>query len=212
MYLHEKTIIGKKTPNSEPTADRYKHVVIASVAGDDNLTAYEGETIASGLTAVWSKDNTREDLFDAMERKETYVTTGTRISVRLFGGWDYNDSDVVQNNMAEIGYSKGVPMGGDLPIKPNKKNAPTFMVSAMKDPHSGNLDRIQIIKGWTDKNNKRHEIIYDVAVSDGREIDTEGRCKTSVGDTVDVKNATYTNSIEDVHLQTVWSDPDFNDE
>jgi hypothetical protein len=165
--------------------------------------------VAAGLGAVWAKDNTREAIFDAMKRKEVYGTTGSRIRVRFFGGWDYTKEDFMSREPAFAGYQKGVPMGGDLSKAPGGK-APTFMVYALRDTIGGNLDRIQIIKGWLDKNGKTHERVYDVAVSDGRKIGKDGRCKTPVGNTVDVKTASFRNTIGDSELGTVWTDPDFD--
>jgi hypothetical protein len=199
-----------KTPTMEPSADRWEHVVIASVAGDDALTTYAYETLASGLAGVWARENTREALFEAMQNKETYATTGTRITVRFFGGWDYGEDDVFLRDAVTIGYEKGVPMGGDLPTAPDGKKAPVFMVAALKDTSSGNLDRIQIVKGWVDENGERHEKVYDVAVSDGRKIGADGRSKSPVGTTVDEVNATYLNNIGDAELRAVWTDSDFN--
>jgi hypothetical protein len=161
------------------------------------------------LGAVWAKENTREAIFDAMKRKEVYGTTGSRIRVRFFGGWDYTKADIQSREPAFAGYQKGVPMGGDLP-ECNGKDAPTFMVYALRDVIGGNLDRIQIIKGWLDKNGKTQERVYDVAVSDGRKIGDDGRCKTPVGNTVDVKRASFTNTIGASELSTVWKDPDFD--
>lgn len=201
-----------KTPTMEPSPDRYEHVVIGSVAGDEKLTTYAYETLASGLAAVWARENTREGIYNAMKRKETYATTGTRITVRFFGGWDYGEDDVFRPDAVSIGYAKGVPMGGDLTEKPADKSAPVFMVGALKDTWSGNLDRIQIIKGWVDGDGERHERIYDVAVSDGRTIDADGRCRTPVGNTVDEADASYLNNIGDAELRAVWTDPDFNPE
>jgi hypothetical protein len=145
-----------------------------------------------------------------MQKKETYATTGTRITVRFFGGWDYASDEVFRPDAVSIGYRKGVPMGGDLPRTPAGKKAPVFMVGALKDPWSGNLDRIQIVKGWVDAAGERQERIYDVAVSDGRAIGSDGRCKTPVGNTVDEKKATYLNTIGDAELRAVWTDPDFD--
>ena len=196
-----------KTPRGEAAPDRYTHKILGTV---DELSTYESDTIASGLAAVWSRTNTREDLYDSMANKETYATTGTRITVRFFGGWDYQQDDVYQNQMAEIGYEKGVPMGGDLTKQKDANKAPTFMVAAMKDPNAGNLDRVQIIKGWIDSKGERQERIYDIAVSDDRKIDEIGRCKTPVGDTVNVAEATYSNSIGDSELRAVWTDPEFD--
>jgi hypothetical protein len=199
-----------KTPTMEPSADRWEHVVIGSVAGDDTLTTYSHETLASGLAAIWARENTREGLFEAMQKKETYATTGTRITVRFFGGWDYGEEEVFRPDAVSIGYRKGVPMGGDLPDRPTDKQAPVFMVAALKDTWSGNLDRIQIVKGWVDDDGERQERIYDVAVSDGRTINSDGRCTTPVGDTVDVADASYLNNIGDAELRATWTDPDFD--
>lgn len=207
----EENMFGK-TPHLEPSADRWKDIVIRSLSGDDKLTSYSYETIGSGLAAVWARENTREGLFNAMQKKETYATTGTRIIVRFFGGWDYGADEVFRPDAVSIGYKKGVPMGGDMKKKPADKKAPVFMVGAAKDPWSGNLDRIQIIKGWIDDKGERQEKVYDVAVSDGRTIGADGRCKIPVGNTVDVADASYLNNIGDTEMRVVWTDPDFNPE
>jgi hypothetical protein len=199
-----------KAAHLEPERDRWEHVIIGSLAGDPNLSSYSYESIGAGLAAVWARENTREGIFNAMQKKETYATTGTRIVVRFFGGWEYGEDEVFMPDAVSIGYRKGVPMGGDLEDRPAGKKAPVFMVGALKDPWSGNLDRIQIIKGWIDKDGERQERVYDVAVSDGRTIDADGRCWTPVGDTVDVENATYLNNIGDAELRAVWTDPDFD--
>jgi hypothetical protein len=202
----EENFFGKST-SAEPSATRVMHPFVKSELG-----AIEGyELAASGYQGVWATENTREAIFDAMERKETYATTGPRIPVRFFGGWEYNKDDLRNRAPAFIGYEKGVPMGSDLTKAPNGK-APTFMVYALRDPIGANLDRIQIIKGWLDKDGKTHERIYDVAVSDGREIDADGRCTTPVGNTVDLEAASWTNSIGAAELATVWTDPDFDPE
>jgi hypothetical protein len=165
--------------------------------------------VAAGLGAVWAKENTREAIFDALERKEAYGTTGSRIRVRFFGGWDYIEDDLRSREPAFVGYQKGVPMGGDLSKAPKGKS-PTFMVYALRDTIGGNLDRIQIIKGWMDEDGKTYERIYDVAVSDGREIGADGRCKTPVGNTVDAKTASFRNTIGESELAAVWVDPEFD--
>lgn len=143
-----------------------------------------------------------------MKRKEVYATTGTRMTVRFFGGWNYKDNDILSPNYVEIGYSKGVPMGSDLSNAPKGKS-PKFIILAVKDPDGANLDRIQIIKGWLDKEDKLYEKVYNVALSDGRKVDKDGKAPP-VGNTVDVKNATYINSIGDTVLSFFWTDPDFN--
>jgi hypothetical protein len=200
----EDNFFGKST-SVEPSATRVAHPFIKSKLG-----AIEGyELSASGYQAVWAMENTREAIFDAMERKETYATTGPRMLVRFFGGWDFNKNDLRNREPAFIGYQKGVPMGGDLTKAPSGKG-PNFMVIALRDYRSANLDRIQIIKGWLDKKGKTHERIYDVAVSDGRSIGKDGRCKTPVGNTVDLEAATWTNTIGASELTSVWTDPDFD--
>ncbi len=201
----EDNFFGKST-SVEPSKDRVSHPFVKSKLG-----AFEGYTlVSSGYTGIWAHENTRAALFDAMQRKETYGTTGPRMKVRFFGGWDYAKNDVQQNNAVAIGYAKGVPMGGDMKAPGKKDKAPTFMVSALRDPLSANLDRVQIIKGWLDKGGKLHERVYDLAVSDGRKIDSNGRSKTPVGNTVDLETATWSNSIGDTQLSTVWTDPDFD--
>jgi hypothetical protein len=163
--------------------------------------------VASGYTGVWAKENSRASLFDAMVRRETYGTTGPRMTVRFFGGWDFNDDDLRSRAPAFRGYEKGVPMGGELDKAEGK--APTFMVYALRDVMGGNLDRIQIVKGWLDKKDKLHEKVYDVAVSPGRTI-TDGICTEAVGNTVDIEAASWVNTIGASELATVWTDPDFD--
>ncbi|MGI9524560.1 MAG: DUF3604 domain-containing protein [Hyphomicrobiaceae bacterium] len=199
-----------KMASAEPSPDRWKHYVIRSLSGDDALSTFERETIASGLAGVWARTNTRAAIFDAMQAKEVFATTGTRIAVRLFGGWDYADTDIFRPDAISIGYSKGVPMGGDLPSPSTGADAPVFMVGALKDVWSANLDRIQIIKGWIDKSGSRRERIFDVALSEGRAIGTDGRSRESVENTVDEVNATYLNSVGAAELRAVWRDPDFD--
>jgi len=200
----EDNFFGKST-SVEPSVDRVSHPFVKAEKG-----SYPGYTlVASGYTGIWAHENTRTALFDAMERKETYGTTGPRMTVRFFGGWDFEEKDIYANNAASIGYAKGVPMGGDLK-KAKGKKAPSFMVSALRDSQSANLDRIQIIKGWLDKGGKLHERVYDLAVSGDRKIGQDGRCKEPVGNTVDLETATWSNSIGDPQLAAVWTDPDFD--
>lgn len=172
------------------------------------VNIWQWEQVSGGLTAVWATENTRKGLFEAMERKETYGTTGPRIVLRFFGGWDYDADDVQQLDPAKIGYAKGVPMGGDLARAPKGK-APRFLIRAVKDPDGANLDRIQVVKGWRDKKGGLQEKVFNVAMSDGRKTYAAGKVKP-VGNTVDTENATYTNSIGDPELAIVWTDPDFN--
>jgi hypothetical protein len=165
--------------------------------------------VASGYAAVWARENTREAIFDAMERKETYATTGPRMVVRFFGGWDFEAEDATRPELARIGYERGVPMGGTLASRPEGAR-PRFLVSVARDPIGANLDRVQIVKLWADAKGERYERVYDVAVSNGRKIGRDGRCRKPVGDTVDVAKATYRNTIGAGTLTTVWQDPDFD--
>ena len=168
------------------------------------------QTVASGVVAVWAQENTRGEIFDAMQRKETYATTGPRIRVRFFGGFEFTEEDARTRQPAVIGYGKGVPMGGDLPSTAPGR-APTFLVAAMKDPQSGNLDRIQVVKGWLDVKGKAREKVYDVVWGDAdkRERGGDG-VVPAVGNTVDRKTATWTNTIGAAELLAVWKDPDFD--
>ena len=202
----EENFFGK-LPSLEPREDRINDAFVRNA--DGTPAALSWESPASGLAAVWAQENTREALFDAMARKEVYATTGTRMTVRVFAGWDFQADEVERPDFAAQGYARGVPMGGDLTSAPSGA-APTFMVRALRDPDGANLDRVQIIKGWLDASGETHERIYDVAVSDGRTIGSDGRCRTPVGSTVDVDNATYTNSIGDALLMAHWTDPDFD--
>ena len=202
----EDNFFGKST-SVEPSKTRMQHPFIENDKGKipgDML-------VASGYQGVWAMENTREAIFDAMMRKETYATTGPRMMVRFFGGWDYTENDLRSRAPAFVGYEKGVPMGGDLRKNPGKK-APVFMVYALRDPIGANLDRIQIIKGWLDKDGKTQEKVYDVAVSDDRKIGKDGYCKTPVGNTVDLESSSWYNTIGASELMTVWSDPDFDPE
>ncbi len=183
----------------------------ARLLNDTPLSNFVRSWGASGVAAVWAEENTREAIYDAFARKETFATTGPRIRVRLFGGWDFSNTDANSNDFVKIGYEKGVPMGADLAAKPDTAQAPTFMVAAMKDPNTANLDRIQIVKGWS-KNGQSYEKIYDVALADGRKVNPKTGEATPVGNTVDVSTATYKNTIGDAQLATFWQDPDFDPE
>ncbi len=163
---------------------------------------------AAGLAAVWAPENTRDAIFDAMKRKEVYATTGPRIELRFFGGFDYTSGDASLNNFVEVGYAKGVPMGGDLSAAPGGKS-PSFLIRAVKDPVGANLDRIQVVKGWLDDENMPQEKVFDVALADGRVVGSDGKAPP-VGNTVDVSTGNYTNSIGDPELTVVWSDPEFD--
>ena len=199
----EDNFFGKHS-GTEPEPGRMEHIV--AQFGENKIVGWQ--QVSSGLAAVWATENTREGIFDAMERKEVYATTGSRIMVRFFGGWGFTKDDAKSRNPATVGYAKGVPMGSDLPAT-TKKAAPTFLVAAMKDPLSGNLDRIQIIKGWLDKNGKTHERVYDVIWSGDRKPDAKGKLP-AVGNTVDVAKSSWTNTIGAPELITTWQDPDFD--
>jgi len=202
----EENFFGKYQ-STEPSPTRHTGEVIP--AENPDLRILTSQELASGLTAVWARDNTRRDIFDGMKNKEVYGTTGTRIRVRVFGGWDFEESDVSRPDFVEQGYLRGVPMGGDLINSPEGK-APSFMVRALRDPDGANLDRIQIIKGWLDSAGALHERIYDIAVSDGRDIGADGRTKEYVGNSVNVEKATHTNTIGAALLSSYWTDPNFD--
>jgi hypothetical protein len=201
----EDNFFGKVT-TMEPSEHRLTKSFIKNPK--TGLEIMEWEVAASGYAAVWATENTREAIFDAMERRETYATTGTRLTVRFFGGWDFKKEEANTRSPAVTGYTKGVPMGGDLNNAPEGKS-PSFLVAAMKDPIGANLDRIQVIKGWMDAKGDLHEKVYDVVWSDDRKPDAKGKIP-SVGSTVDVENATWTNTIGAPELITVWTDPEFD--
>ena len=203
--LEEENFFGKTTPQ-EPSPERISAVFMNNKK--TGITIHDWEVGSSGYAAVWAEENTRESIWDAMERKETYATTGTRMIVRFFGGWEFEDADANTRNPADTGYLKGVPMGGDIHSAPNGKT-PTFLVAALRDPIGANLDRIQIIKGWLDQKGNLKEKVYDVAWSDNRKPNSEGKIP-AVGSTVDIENATWTNTIGATELIKVWKDPDFN--
>jgi len=199
----EDNFFGKHS-GAEPSAKRWEHPM--AQLGDKK---YEGwSMVASGLAAVWATENTREAIWDAMKRKETYATTGSRMMVRFFGGYDFVPEHARSRTPATIGYQLGVTMGGDL-LKAPAGKAPTFLVAALKDPLGGNLDRIQIVKGWVDASGARKEKVYDVVWGGDRKPGPDGKLPP-VGNTVDVANATWTNSIGAPELITVWKDPDFD--
>jgi hypothetical protein len=199
----EDNFFGKHS-GTEPNPHRADHPAIKF--GD--LVIMGWQQVASGYAGVWATENTRAALFDAMMRKETYATTGSRMTVRFFGGWEFTDADAHIRMPAEAGYGKGVPMGGDLKNAPSGK-APTFLVAAAKDPIGGNLDRIQIVKGWVDAKGERAEKVYDVVWSGDRKPGADGKLP-AVGNTVDVPNATWTNTIGASELIAVWKDPAFD--
>jgi hypothetical protein len=197
----EDNFFGKHTGN-EPNGVR--------ASQPQNLGTRQGRFgwnyLAGGYAAVWAKANTRAAIFDAMMRKETYATTGPRMSVRFFGGWDFN-ADTLKGDWVKSGYENGVPMGGDLA---DAKGAPKFIVSATKDPIGANLDRVQIVKGWVDASGQTQEKVFNVVWSSPEARKLTGGRLPPVGDTVDIATATYQNAIGAPELSTVWSDPEFN--
>ena len=199
----ENNFFGKHA-GYEPSAERLTHPFMKTENGE----LFSWQQVASGLAAVWAKENTRASLFDAMDRKEVYGTTGPRMVVRFFGGYDFSESDLKVRELSATGYAKGVPMGGDLIAAPEGKS-PTFLVAALRDPIGANLDRIQIVKGWVDSKSNTHEKVYDVAWSGNRKFDSKGNLPR-VGNTVDMKTASWTNTIGAAELLTVWQDPEFD--
>ncbi len=198
----DETQFGGKSHHDRKASERHKPSGLGSSKGWDMA--------AAGFAAVWAKENTREEIFAAFKRKEVYATTGPRIKLRFFGGFDYTQEDI-ESNLAHAGYSKGVPMGGDLTkADAEGKKAPTFIVQVVKDPKGANLDRAQIVKGWVTADGKTHERIYDVAFSGNRSVDAKGRVKEKVGNTVDLKTGKYTNTIGATEFTTVWTDPEFD--
>ena len=169
---------------------------------------YAASTSASGLAGVWARENTRTAIWDAMKRKEVYASTGTRLRVRVFAGWDFTEQEVDRSDFAKSGYERGVPMGGELQKAPRGK-APVLMIRSLRDPDGANLDRIQVVKGWRDMKGNTHEKVYDVACSDDRSM-RKNSCSKAVGNTVNVKEANYSNSIGDPLLLAYWKDPDFD--
>lgn len=203
--VEEDNFWGKVAP-MEPSPERLTNTFVKNAK--TGIVVNDRDVAASGYAAVWAVENTREAIFDAMERREVYATTGTRMAVRLFGGYDFTEADSKSRSPAIAGYGKGVPMGGDLGAAPEGK-APTFLVAALKDPIGANLDRYQIVKGWMDEKGDTHEKVYDVVWSGDRTPGADGKLP-AVGNTVDVANATWSNTIGSPELIAVWTDPEFD--
>jgi hypothetical protein len=201
----EDSFFGKFV-SAEPRPDRWNED--AMKFGDRVVKGWE--MTAAGYTAVWATENTRAAIWDAMQRRETYASSGPRIGLRFFGGYEFEPGDAGDRNVAAAGYAKGVAMGGSLAKAPRGK-APTFLVAALKDPIGANLDRVQIVKGWVDAAGATHERIFDVVWGDAdrRRIGDGGRLDP-VGSTVDVARATWRNTIGDPELVAVWTDPEFD--
>lgn len=206
--------VGMTTPDNdnffgkftayEPSPERATHVSRRYADGTVALNAWQ--YISAGLTAVWAEENTRGAIFDAMERREAYATTGPRMRVRFFGGWAFEDGDALRRDLAQVGYAKGVPMGADLPMG---EGSPSFLVYALRDPMGANLDRVQIVKGWIEPDGTQQEKVYDVAWSDNREVGADGNLPV-VGNTVDLSIPSWTNTIGASELGATWTDPDFD--
>lgn len=194
------SVPGTKLADLAALTDRYAEAGIA-------LPMYA--TGSAGLTGVWAEQNTRESIFDALKRKETFATSGTRLKLRFFGGWDYDARLLEDPHWVKTAYARGVPMGGDLPANTARKRAPTFLLWAVKDPDGANLDRLQVVKIWLE-NGEHRERIFDVALSGARTVDPKTGRVTSVGNTVDPKRGTYENTIGAVELSSVWTDPEFD--
>jgi hypothetical protein len=194
---------GKFARDSTPETKRSKDTI-----GGRSVTGWNMS--ASGLAAVWSHGNTREDIYAAFRRKEVYATTGTRMQVRVFGGWNFDSAALESADFAAMGYAQGVPMGGQLSAaEGNIQQAPQFLIRAAKDPLNANLDRIQVVKGWVDTAGEQHERVYDAVWSGDRQLETNGKLPP-VGNTVNLETAQYDNSIGTESLSTLWTDPDFD--
>ncbi len=199
----EDNFFGKHA-NAEPSPQRMHKTVGLGTA---KTNRFGWQYLAGGYAGVWARSNSRTEIWDALKRKEVYGTTGPRMRVRFFGGGDFKDGDATSAKMANIGYAKGVPMGGDLQL--GEGQSPEFIIAASKDPDGANLDRVQVIKGWLGADGQTHEKIYDVKWAGTRVIGAEGKLPP-IGTTVDIKDASYTNTIGSAELSIVWRDPDFD--
>jgi hypothetical protein len=204
----EDNFFGKATPVEPGMPGRYDEKITGVNETPDgrDITIRHYQGLASGLAGVWATGNTREALWDAMKRKEVYATTGTRMTVRVFAGWDFTADEVQRPDFARAGYSRGVPMGGDLRTAP-ESTSPVFMVRALRDPNGANLDRVQIVKGWLEADGSLGEHVVDVVWSGDREPGADGKLPP-VGNTV--KGARFTNTIGEALLMGYWRDPDFD--
>jgi hypothetical protein len=194
-----------KLPLLDGSAGLRTGEVLLMPAGLNPVTRWS----SGGLAGVWAQENSRESIFDALQRKETFATSGPRISVRFFAGWQFNEQTLERADALTWAYAHGVPMGGEL--KPAAKDkVPGFLIMAFKDPEGANLDRVQIIKAWVDQHGVSHEQVYDIAAADDREVDPATGTLATVGNTVDTTKATYQNTIGGTSVSRFWSDPDFD--
>jgi len=207
----EDNFFGKATPMEPGEEGRFEDMVTGYLPDpqgrDYAIRHYKGS--ASGLAAVWARENTREALWDAMEQKEVYATTGTRMVVRVFAGWDFEPEELDRWDFAVQGYQRGVPMGGELTDAEGSGDAPVFMIRALRDPDGANLDRVQMVKGWLNADGSTEERVYDVVWSGDRTPGADGTLPP-VGNTVNVEEATYSNAIGEPILFGFWEDPDFD--
>ena len=196
----EGNFLGKMAKDSTP--ETKERVGSVSSSNGWNMSA-------SGLAAVWAKENTREAIYAAFKRKEVYATSGPRLRVQMFAGWDFPEGAETSDSFALMGSQYGVPMGGDLVANDNDGKAPVFLLRAVKDPVGANLDRLQVVKGWVDNAGEQQERVYNVAWSDDRSLDASGNL-TAVGNTVELSSGRYTNTIGQSEFSLKWTDPDFS--
>ena len=207
----EDVVFGSKSVNGFAGGVEVPEAHVESMfgMGEPDIPAGGTATGSGGLAGVWAESNTREAIYDALRRKETYATSGTRLRIRFFGGWEYADDLPDRSDWVQAAYAGGAPMGGDLPDRPAAGGAPRFVLQAVKDPDGANLDRAQIVKVWRDGDGYQDQV-YDVALADGRTVDPASGRAPAVGNTVDPSSATYTNAIGATQLAAVWEDPAFD--
>ena len=197
--------LGGGKPTKDQVISHFSNPGGVGLSGED----MQLKTGPGNLTGVWAESNTRESIYDALRRRETFATSGSKLKFRFFGGWNFSNNLLQQQDWVAAGYAQGVPMGGDLPAKPGNVKAPSFLIWALKDPNGGNLDRVQVIKVWEDAGH-HHERVFDVVWGGSRRPDPQTGKLPKVGDTVDLKSGRYVNSIGATELSTVWRDAQFD--